>query len=161
LAWAYHNWPEEHVVDRFFDALQQKDYEDAYGIWMHDPAWKQHAQKYAKYSYGDFYNDWGPGGEWGTGQLSQNLRLRNSPRRQQRSDRGSGGQRPLRACPDLGGKVGQNAELLAGVISILLKISAQRVASVESSVAIRKSAGLGHERIRRFGGANEFAGFES
>jgi hypothetical protein len=66
LAWAYHNWPEEHVVDRFFDALQQKDYEDAYGIWMHDPAWKQHAQKYAKYSYGDFYNDWGPGGEWGT-----------------------------------------------------------------------------------------------
>ena len=33
---------------------------------MHDPGWKQHAQKYAQYAYGDFYNDWGPGGEWGT-----------------------------------------------------------------------------------------------
>ena len=65
LAWAYHNWPEEHVVDKFFDALQQQNYEAAYGIWLHDPNWKQHPQKYTQYSYNDFYNDWGPGGEWG------------------------------------------------------------------------------------------------
>ena len=65
LAWRYHNWPEEHAADRFFAALQQQNYEGAYGIWMHDPNWKQHTEKYKQYSYGDFYGDWGPGGEWG------------------------------------------------------------------------------------------------
>ncbi len=65
LAWEYHNWPEEHVVDKFFDTLQQQNYEGAYSIWVHDPNWKQHPQKYPQYSYGDFYDDWGPGGEYG------------------------------------------------------------------------------------------------
>lgn len=65
LAWRFRYWPEEHVVNRFFNALQQKDYEAAYGIWMHDPGWKQHPQKYSNYAYSDFYRDWGPGGEWG------------------------------------------------------------------------------------------------
>jgi hypothetical protein len=66
LAYLYRNWPEEHVVDQFFQALVQKDFEKAYAIWMHDPNWKQHPEKYANYSFRDFYNDWGPGGEWGT-----------------------------------------------------------------------------------------------
>ena len=65
LAWAYRYWPEERIVDRFFDVLQQKDYESAYGIWMHDPQWKQHTEKYSQYPFNDFYRDWGPGGEWG------------------------------------------------------------------------------------------------
>jgi hypothetical protein len=65
LAWEYHNWPEEHVVDQFFTGLQQKNYEAAYGIWLHDPNWKQHPDKYKQYSFDDFYRDWGPGGEWG------------------------------------------------------------------------------------------------
>ena len=65
LAWEYHNWPEEHVVDKFFDTLQQQNYEAGYAIWLNDPNWKQHPQKYTQYSYTDFYNDWGPGGEWG------------------------------------------------------------------------------------------------
>jgi hypothetical protein len=65
LVWEYRNWPEEHIVDRFFDALQQKNYESAYGIWVHDPDWKQHEEKYKQYPYQDFYRDWGPGGEWG------------------------------------------------------------------------------------------------
>lgn len=65
LAWTYRNWPEERVVERFFDALQRQDYEAAYGIWMHDPQWKQHPEKYASYPYNEFYRDWGPGGEWG------------------------------------------------------------------------------------------------
>ena len=65
LAWEYHNWPEEHVVDRFFSTLQAQNYEAAYGIWLHDPQWRQHPQKYTQYSYSDFYRDWGPGGEWG------------------------------------------------------------------------------------------------
>ena len=65
LGWAYHNWPEEHTVDHFFGALQQKNYEAAYGIWWHDPDWRQHQANYAQYSFNDFYRDWGPGGEWG------------------------------------------------------------------------------------------------
>ena len=65
VVWRFRYWPEEHVADRFFSALQQKNYEGAYGIWIHDPDWKQHSQKYSNYSYSDFYRDWGPGGEWG------------------------------------------------------------------------------------------------
>ena len=65
LAYLYRNWPEERVVDQFFSALVQKDFEKAYAIWMHDPNWKQHPEKYPNYSFREFYNDWGPGGEWG------------------------------------------------------------------------------------------------
>lgn len=65
LGWMYRNWPEEHTVDRFFAALQKQDYESAYGIYFHDPSWRQHVQKYSQYTYSDFYRDWGPGGEWG------------------------------------------------------------------------------------------------
>ena len=65
LGWMYRNWPEERVVDKFFDALQKQDYETAYSIYFHDPAWRQHQQKYPQYPYSDFYRDWGPGGEWG------------------------------------------------------------------------------------------------
>ena len=65
IAWMYRNYPEEHVVDKFFNALQQHDYETAYGIYFHDPEWRQHPQKYSQYTYADFYRDWGPGGEWG------------------------------------------------------------------------------------------------
>jgi hypothetical protein len=65
VAWRFRYWPQERVVNTFFNALQQKDYEGAYGIWMNDPHWKQNPQKYSNYSYSDFYRDWGPGGEWG------------------------------------------------------------------------------------------------
>ena len=65
LAWMYRNWPEEHVVDKFFAALQNHYYETAYGIYFNDPSWQQHQQKYSQYTYADFYRDWGPGGEWG------------------------------------------------------------------------------------------------
>jgi hypothetical protein len=63
--WFYRNWLETHQVDKFFDALQNKDYESAYGIYFNDPAWRQHQRKYSQYPYADFYRDWGPGGEWG------------------------------------------------------------------------------------------------
>jgi hypothetical protein len=64
--WWFCYWPEEHVAGKFFAALQKQDYNTAYGIWMQDPDWRQHAERYAKYPFGDFYRDWGPGGEWGT-----------------------------------------------------------------------------------------------
>ena len=61
----FRNWPYEHVVSNFFQALQHQDYEKAYGIWMHDPGWKQQPEQYKNYSFGEFDRDWGPGGEWG------------------------------------------------------------------------------------------------
>ena len=66
LGWWFRYWPEERVAGHFFDALQKQDYDTAYGIWMRDPQWKQHPERYKKkYSFNDFYQDWGPGGEWG------------------------------------------------------------------------------------------------
>ena len=65
LGWWFRYWPEEHVVGRFFDALQRQDFKSAYGIWMHDPEWTQHPGNFSKYPFNDFYRDWGPGGEWG------------------------------------------------------------------------------------------------
>ncbi len=65
LLWWFRFWPEEHIVGRFFDALQKQDYNTAYAIWMHDPDWQKHAGEYPKYPFNEFYQDWGPGGEWG------------------------------------------------------------------------------------------------
>jgi len=65
IGWMYRNWPEERAVNHFFSALQQKDFEGAYGIWQHDSNWKQHSEKYPTYPFKDFNRDWGPGGEWG------------------------------------------------------------------------------------------------
>ena len=58
FAWNFRYWPEERIVDKFFDALQQKQYETAYGIWFHDPDWQQHKEKYAQYPFNEFYQDW-------------------------------------------------------------------------------------------------------
>jgi hypothetical protein len=65
LAWWFRYWPEERVAVHFFADLQKQDYAAAYGVWMHDPNWKQHPERYPKYPFNDFYRDWGPGGEWG------------------------------------------------------------------------------------------------
>ncbi len=65
LAWHYRYWREERQVDKFFNALQHQKFEQAYGVWMNDPDWKQHPGEYARYPFPDFMRDWGPGGEWG------------------------------------------------------------------------------------------------
>ena len=65
LWWQLRFWPEERVVDRFFDALQVQNFEQAYGVWMNDPDWKQHPDRYARYTFNDFMKDWGTSGEWG------------------------------------------------------------------------------------------------
>jgi len=63
--WQMRYWPEERVVDHFFDALQEQNFKKAYAIWMQDPNWEQHPQQYARYPFSDFMKDWGPSGEWG------------------------------------------------------------------------------------------------
>jgi hypothetical protein len=67
-AWvAYHmrNYPERRAADKFFSALAHQNIEQAYGIWLQDPDWKQHPAKYSNYTFNDFYQDWGPASEWG------------------------------------------------------------------------------------------------
>jgi hypothetical protein len=66
LLWFFRYWPEEHVVNKFFDAIERQDYETAYGIYHADPDWKQHPQKYSDYALPQFKLDWGPSGEYGT-----------------------------------------------------------------------------------------------
>jgi hypothetical protein len=65
VVWWNRYWPEKRVARHFFDALQGQDYKTAYGIWMRDPDWARHPDRHPKYSFNDFYRDWGPGGEWG------------------------------------------------------------------------------------------------
>jgi hypothetical protein len=65
LAYHFRNYPERAAAGKFFTALQKQDFESAYAVWFHDPDWRQHQEKYATYPFGDFYRDWGPGGEWG------------------------------------------------------------------------------------------------
>ena len=65
LVYQFRYWPEQRLVEKFFDALQGKDYETAYGLYMADATWQQHPQQHSMYPYNEFYRDWGPGGEWG------------------------------------------------------------------------------------------------
>jgi hypothetical protein len=55
--WFFSNLPAEHRVDKFFTALESKDYNAAYAIWMNDPDWQQHPQKY-DYTVQRFTEDW-------------------------------------------------------------------------------------------------------
>jgi hypothetical protein len=63
--WWNRFWPEEHVAKKFFAALQTQDFETAYGIYYHDPDWKQHPQNHAQYPLNEFRQDWGIGSQWG------------------------------------------------------------------------------------------------
>jgi hypothetical protein len=65
VGWWNRFWPEKHIADKFFSTLQKNDFETAYGIYYHDPAWKQHPQNHPQYPFSEFWRDWGPGGQWG------------------------------------------------------------------------------------------------
>lgn len=65
VGWFNRFWPQKHIAEKFFSALQTQDFATAYGIYYHDPDWKQHPQKHAQYPYNEFWQDWGPGGQWG------------------------------------------------------------------------------------------------
>lgn len=55
--WFFTNLRAEHRVNSFFNALEAKDYSQAYAIWMNDPDWQQHPQKY-DYTLKRFTEDW-------------------------------------------------------------------------------------------------------
>ena len=56
---------EKKVINQFFQAIEQKNYDAAYGIYYADPDWKQHPEKYSSYTINQFKLDWGPQGEYG------------------------------------------------------------------------------------------------
>ncbi len=116
--WWNRYWPEERVAGHFFAALQKQDYKTAYAIWMQDPEWQQHPQQHPKYPFNEFYQDWGPGGQWGLIKTAKDLRIESVPREERRQRRHGRGrrrrrERPHRARADLGGKRRQDAELSA------------------------------------------------
>jgi len=62
--WFFSTVPAEHRVDQFLTALEAKDYEKAYAMWLNDPDWKQHPQKY-DYTLKRFTEDWTTESDWG------------------------------------------------------------------------------------------------
>ncbi len=62
--WFFSNLRAEHRVGDFFAALQAKDYDKAYSIWMNDPDWKQHPKKY-DYTEQRFIQDWTTASDFG------------------------------------------------------------------------------------------------
>jgi hypothetical protein len=62
--WLFNNLPAEHRIDRFLKDLEARDYPAAYALWMNDPAWQQHPQKY-DYTLKRFTEDWTTESDWG------------------------------------------------------------------------------------------------
>ena len=56
--WLFTNLPAEHRINKFFNALEAKDYSQAYGIYYNDPNWAQHPQQYSGYPLKRFTEDW-------------------------------------------------------------------------------------------------------
>jgi hypothetical protein len=67
LVWRifFYYWQEKHAVNQFFEALEHKDFDTAYGVYHADPDWKQHPEKYNQYPFPQFKLDWGPSGDYG------------------------------------------------------------------------------------------------
>jgi hypothetical protein len=63
--WFFRYYPEERAINRFFQAIEHKDFDTAYGLYFADPNWKQHPQKYDQYPLSQFMLDWGPSSEYG------------------------------------------------------------------------------------------------
>ena len=56
--WLFTDLPAEHRADKFFDALEAKDYNKAFGIYNNDANWQQHPDKFAGYPLDRFTTDW-------------------------------------------------------------------------------------------------------
>jgi len=55
VAYYFWDYPEEHAVSRFLQAVQSGDYKTAYQLW----------QPVSEYSFDDFMRDWGVNGDYG------------------------------------------------------------------------------------------------
>jgi len=48
------------TVNKFMNALEANDLSKAYGVWVNDKNWQQHAGQYLTYPFSRFQDDWGP-----------------------------------------------------------------------------------------------------
>jgi hypothetical protein len=55
--WSY--WAGERDINQFLLAVEGNDMNRAYGIWVNDFDWRQHPDKYQKYPFDQFQQDWG------------------------------------------------------------------------------------------------------
>ncbi|HEV2990060.1 MAG TPA: hypothetical protein VG759_16575 [Candidatus Angelobacter sp.] len=65
LWYFFRYWPEERVINKFFDAVERGDMQSAYALYFNDTNWQQHPDQYNRYTFGQFQLDWGPSGEYG------------------------------------------------------------------------------------------------
>jgi hypothetical protein len=56
----YTNMRGRHAINSFMESVEINDLKKAYGIWMHDPNWQQHPDKFGMYTFDRFEADWGP-----------------------------------------------------------------------------------------------------
>jgi hypothetical protein len=56
-------WHQWNIAHQFFRAIEHRDFDAAYGLYYHDPDWKQHPEKYNAYPLSRFELDWGPSGD--------------------------------------------------------------------------------------------------
>ncbi len=56
--WLFTNLPAEHKVDRFFTALEAKDYSKAYQIYTNDDEFASHPERHKEYTLQRFTEDW-------------------------------------------------------------------------------------------------------
>ncbi len=56
--WLFSNLYTEHRINRFLTDLEQKNFTDAYGIYVNDADWQQHPSKFSGYSLQRFTEDW-------------------------------------------------------------------------------------------------------
>ncbi len=55
--WFFSNYYAEHRIDKFLTAIEKKDFNTAYGIYVNDEDWQQHKEKYSGYSLDRFTED--------------------------------------------------------------------------------------------------------
>jgi hypothetical protein len=66
IAWLWlRHWPETRIVDRFFQAIEARNFEQAYALYTGDANWQQHPAKHHDYTFDQFRRDWGPSGDYG------------------------------------------------------------------------------------------------
>lgn len=66
IAWFWlRHWPEKRVVDGFFREIESGSLDRAYGFYTADANWQQHPVGHPDYTFAQFRQDWGPGGEYG------------------------------------------------------------------------------------------------
>ncbi len=61
----FRHWQQWNTANKFFFALENKDFDTAYGLYFADPEWKQHPEKYNQYPLARFTLDWGPASDFG------------------------------------------------------------------------------------------------